>query len=65
MAAPDPMRVGGLAWTRQTKGNLTPGERRKLLGQVAAGFSVRTAALGLPGRWQLVLARKDTFIRAG
>jgi SAM-dependent methyltransferase len=32
---------------------------------MAAGFSVRTAALGLPGRWQLVLARKDTFIRAG
>lgn len=38
MATPDPMRVGGLAWTRETKGRLTPGERRRLLGHVAAGF---------------------------
>jgi hypothetical protein len=38
MTGPDPMRVGGLAWTRQTKGRLTSGERRRLLGHVAAGF---------------------------
>jgi hypothetical protein len=38
MAQPDPMRVGGLAWTQQTKGRLTPRERRRLLGHVAAGL---------------------------
>jgi hypothetical protein len=35
MAHPDPMRVGGLAWTQRTKGRLTPAERRRLLGHVA------------------------------
>ena len=38
MASPDPMRVGGLAWTQRTKGSLTPRERRRLLGHVAAGL---------------------------
>jgi hypothetical protein len=38
MVHPDPMRVGGLAWTRQTKGELTRTERRRLLGHIAAGL---------------------------
>lgn len=38
MASPDPMRVGGLGWTRSTKGTLTPRDRRRLLGHVAAGL---------------------------
>ena len=38
MGNPDPMRVGGLAWTRLTKGHLTPSERRRLLGHIAAGL---------------------------
>jgi len=36
MSVPDPMRTGGLAWTQRTKGRLTPGERRRLLGHIAA-----------------------------
>jgi hypothetical protein len=43
MAVPDPMRVGGLAWTQQTKGRLTASERRRLLGHVASGFGVYVA----------------------
>jgi hypothetical protein len=34
---PDPARVGGLTWTRRTKGALTSAERRRLLVQVARG----------------------------
>ena len=36
IVAPDRMRVGGLGWTQATKGRLTPVERRRLLGHVAA-----------------------------
>ncbi|MDT5019032.1 MAG: hypothetical protein QOD39_5192 [Mycobacterium sp.] len=43
MASPDPTRVGGLVWTQRTKGRLTPVERRKLLGHVAAGLGVYAA----------------------
>jgi hypothetical protein len=34
---PDPERVGGLAWTRRTKGALTGAERRRLLVEIARG----------------------------
>jgi hypothetical protein len=34
---PDPNRLGGLAWTRSTRGALTGPERRRLLGAVARG----------------------------
>lgn len=38
MTAPDPERVGGLGWTQRTKGHLSPGERRRLLGPIAVGL---------------------------
>src|SRR3954454_5643677 len=34
---PDPERVGGLAWTRRTRGALTSAERRRLLVAIARG----------------------------
>jgi len=34
---PDPQRLGGLAWTRRTGGNLTARERRRLIAAVALG----------------------------
>ncbi|WP_319458170.1 MULTISPECIES: hypothetical protein [unclassified Mycobacterium] len=34
MAEHDPDRVGGLAWTRRTRGKLSPSERRRLLGAI-------------------------------
>ena len=34
---PDPRRLGGLAWTRRTKGALTGAERRRLMVAVARG----------------------------
>ncbi|HST54806.1 MAG TPA: HD domain-containing protein [Solirubrobacteraceae bacterium] len=37
MSAPDPERLGGLAWTRRTGGNLTSGERRRLFAAIALG----------------------------
>jgi hypothetical protein len=37
MNAPDPHRVGGLAWARRTGGRLTAGERRRLLAAIALG----------------------------
>lgn len=37
MTTPDPGRVGGLGWTQRTKGQLSAGERRRLLGPIAAG----------------------------
>jgi hypothetical protein len=43
MAIPDPMRIGGLAWTRQTKGRLSPRERRQLLGAIAAALGEQVA----------------------
>ena len=38
MPAPDPQRIGGLAWTQRTKGRLSAAERRRLLGSIAAGI---------------------------
>ncbi len=37
VSAPDPERLGGLAWTRRTGGNLSWGERRRLLAAIALG----------------------------
>ncbi len=34
---PDPDRLGGLAWARRSGGNLTSGERRRLIAAVALG----------------------------
>ncbi len=56
MVSPDPLRVGGLAWTQRTKGRLTPSERRRLLGHIAAALSgyvagrVRAATGRVPAR---------------
>ena len=36
-SAPDPRRLGGLAWTRRTGGRLTRSERRRLLAAIALG----------------------------
>jgi hypothetical protein len=37
MNAPDPQRLGGLAWVRRTGGNLSRAERRRLLRAIALG----------------------------
>ena len=37
MTAPDLERLGGLGWTQRTKGRLSAGERRRLLGPIAVG----------------------------
>jgi hypothetical protein len=50
--APDPERLGGLAWTRRTRGRLTGAERRRLLGAIAAG-----QVTNLAGRIKLALGR--------
>ena len=49
---PDPERVGGLAWTRRTKGALTGAERRRLLAKIARG-----QAENLAGQVKLRLGR--------
>jgi hypothetical protein len=36
-AAPDPERLGGLAWTERTRGRLSRRERRHLLGEIVRG----------------------------
>jgi hypothetical protein len=56
--APDPNRLGGLAWTRRTRGRLSGGERRRLLGAIVAG-QVQNAR----GRTRLALGRRHP--RAG
>lgn len=53
-AAPDPNRLGGLAWTRRTQGRLTRAERRRLLGALATA-QVENAA----GRVRLALGRRN------
>jgi hypothetical protein len=52
LTVPDVQRVGGLAWAQRTKGRLTPGERRRLLGPI-------TLALGsyLAGRLRAATGR--------
>jgi predicted HD phosphohydrolase len=40
---PDPERVGGLAWTRRTRGALTGAERRRLLVAIARGQAENAA----------------------
>jgi hypothetical protein len=45
LQAPDPGRLGGLAWARRTGGKLTAGERRRLLAAIAIG------------QWENVLGR--------
>jgi hypothetical protein len=50
--APDPERLGGLAWTRRTRGRLTGAERRRLLGAIALG-----QVENLAGRARLALGR--------
>jgi hypothetical protein len=52
-AAPDPKRLGGLAWTRRTRGRLTRTERRRLLGALAAAQLENVA-----GRLRLALGRR-------
>jgi hypothetical protein len=49
---PDPERVGGLAWTRRTRGALTGDERRRLLAEIAKG-----QAQNLAGQVRLRLGR--------
>ena len=52
MSTPDPNRLGGLAWARETGGRLAPAERRRLLGEIAKG-----QAVNLAGRMKLALGR--------
>ena len=52
MPTPDPSRLGGLAWTRRTRGSLTGPERRRLLGAMA-----RAQAEMIAGRVKLALGR--------
>jgi hypothetical protein len=49
---PDPNRLGGIGWTRRTKGALTSAERRRLYVAVARGQAEDVA-----GRLKLVLGR--------
>jgi hypothetical protein len=49
---PNPERLGGLGWTRRTRGRLTRAERGRLLAEVAKG-----QAENLLGRAKLVLGR--------
>jgi hypothetical protein len=49
---PDPERLGGLAWTRRTKGSLSSRERRRLLGAI-----VRGQAEYIAGRIRLATGR--------
>jgi len=63
LGAPDPERLGGLAWTRRTGGRLTGSERRRLLGAIAVG-----QATNMAGRLKLALGRlpagaADVYVR--
>ncbi len=49
---PDPSRLGGIEWTRRTRGALTGSERRRLMGAIA-----RAQAENLAGRVKLALGR--------
>ena len=49
---PDPNRLGGLAWTRRTRGALTPAEQRRLLALIS-----RTQLQGILGRIKLATGR--------
>ena len=51
---PDPTRIGGLAWTRRTRGRLSSAERRRVLVATAAG-QVENAL----GRVRLALGRRN------
>jgi hypothetical protein len=57
-ARPDPDRIGGLAWTRRTRGRLDSAERRRMLAAAAAA-QVGNAV----GRARLALGRRHA--RAG
>jgi len=52
MNPPDPQRLGGVAWVRQTGGRLSRAERRRLLREVAVGQWANAL-----GRVKLVLGR--------
>jgi hypothetical protein len=52
MPTPDPERLGGLGWTRRTRGALSREERRRMLAAMA-----RTQAEMLAGRIKLALGR--------
>lgn len=49
---PDPDRLGGIGWTRRTKGALTSAERRRLYAAVARGQAENAA-----GRLKLAIGR--------
>ena len=49
---PDPDRLGGIGWTRRTKGKLTSAEKRRLYAAVARGQAENAA-----GRLKLALGR--------
>lgn len=52
VGVPDPNRLGGLAWVRRTRGELTLGDRRRLLAAIAVG-----QAANIVGRARLALGR--------
>jgi hypothetical protein len=61
MNAPDPQRLGGLAWARRTGGQLSRAERRRLFAAIAVGQwqnAVGRAKLAL-GRLPAATARVD------
>jgi len=61
MNAPDPQRLGGLAWARRTGGQLSRAERRRLFAAIAVGQwqnAVGRAKLAL-GRLPAAAARVD------
>ena len=49
---PDPERLGGLAWTRRTRGALTRAEQRRLLASIT-----KTQIAGIAGRVKLLTGR--------
>jgi hypothetical protein len=56
LRTPDPTRIGGLAWTQRTNGQLAPKERRRLLGHLAKAHAdyiagrIRLATGRVPAR---------------
>ena len=61
--APDPNRVGGLAWTRRTGGTLTRTERRRLLGAIAKGLAETTAGRVRLATGRLPAGARDIDVR--
>ena len=67
MNVPDPERLGGLGWVRRTGGQLSRGERRRLVAAIALGQwenAVGRAKLAL-GRLPAAAKRVNHTLRIG